>query len=124
VKTEPDGAAVDEAVLRQLIDELGADAVVEISTVFAADAGRQSQAVLAALAAGDADTAARAGHRLKSASGFVGATTLSRLCAEIDDLARQHELEQARAGAVRLVAEAQRAAARIAVIARSASARR
>lgn len=115
VVTSGGRGSIDESVLRQLIDDLGDDDVAQISAVFAADARRQSRAVLAAQESDDAEGAARAAHQLKSASGFVGAAALAGLCAEVDAVAQRHELHAARSLALRLAEEAERVADEITI---------
>jgi HPt (histidine-containing phosphotransfer) domain-containing protein len=77
-------ARVDEAVLAQLVADLGAGHAVEVCRLFVENATNEVHAVGQALDAGDTDGAARSAHRLKSASGFVGATGLVALCAEVE----------------------------------------
>jgi HPt (histidine-containing phosphotransfer) domain-containing protein len=77
-------ARVDEAVLAQLAVDLGSAHAEEICRLFLENATREVQAVSRALAAGDREVAARSAHRLKSASGVVGATGLASLCAEVE----------------------------------------
>ena len=78
------GGRVDGVVLAQLAVDLGSDHAAEICRLFLESATREVQTVGAALDAGDNAAAARSAHRLKSASGFVGATGLATLCAEVE----------------------------------------
>jgi HPt (histidine-containing phosphotransfer) domain-containing protein len=71
-------------VLVQLVVDLGREHTEEICRLFLHNAAREVHAVGEALDAGDAASAARSAHRLKSASGFVGATGLAALCADIE----------------------------------------
>lgn len=94
-----DGAeypAIDQTVVTALADELGADRAQEICDVFVKDAEEKLGALQAALDGGDAKAAASAAHSLKSGSGFVGATGVFRLCAEIERTAIAGDLEFAR----------------------------
>lgn len=75
---------VDEAVLAQLVLDLGPGQAEEICRLFLENASREVHAVGRALDAGDSKAAARSAHRLKSASGFIGATGLATLCAEVE----------------------------------------
>jgi HPt (histidine-containing phosphotransfer) domain-containing protein len=93
--SEPDAPVIDEAALGQLLADLEADDVEEICALFVRDARDGVRAIRSALESGDADSAARPAHRLKSASGFVGANALSALCAEIEHLARTDRLDKA-----------------------------
>jgi HPt (histidine-containing phosphotransfer) domain-containing protein len=52
--------------------------------VFLENATREVHAVGEALDAGDAERAAKSAHRLKSASGFVGAVSLAAICAQLE----------------------------------------
>ena len=57
----------------------------------------------AAARAGDAETLERLSHTLKSSSGNVGATHFAATCAELEEQARTHQLDGARALAARLL---------------------
>jgi len=93
--TAASGAAaprVDRAVVGQLVTDLGAGPVVDVCDVFLADGRAGLDAIRSACASGDAGTAAGTAHRLKSASGFLGAPRVAALCAEIESLARDRRL--------------------------------
>ena len=75
---------VDEAVFSQLVADLGAQHIEEVCRVFLATAASGIDAVRRALDSADATGAADAAHRLKSASGFLGATRLADLCAAVE----------------------------------------
>jgi HPt (histidine-containing phosphotransfer) domain-containing protein len=87
---------VDPTVLARLVDDLGEDHAREVCALFLTDAADIVGAVDAALGSGDAAAAARLAHRLKSASGFVGAEGCARLCAEIERLVRDDRLVDVR----------------------------
>lgn len=76
--------AVDEAVFAQLVADLGPKHIGEVCRVFVDNATSGIDAVRRALDAHDPEAAAGAAHRLKSASGFVGATHLAGLCAAVE----------------------------------------
>jgi HPt (histidine-containing phosphotransfer) domain-containing protein len=76
--------AVDEAVFSRLVVDLGAQHIGEVCRLYLENAASGIDAVRRALDAGDADGAAQAAHRLKSASGFLGATRLADLCAAVE----------------------------------------
>ena len=76
--------AVDEAVFAQLVADLGAEHIEEVCQVFLENAAVGVDAVRRALDSDDTEGAAVAAHRLKSASGFLGATRLAGLCAAIE----------------------------------------
>ncbi|MEA3143016.1 MAG: Hpt domain, partial [Thermoplasmata archaeon] len=68
-------SAVDEGVLRALLDDMGGDAEVvkELVQSYLEEAPRLLAEARAALAAGDAATVQRAVHTLKSTSATFGA---------------------------------------------------
>ena len=76
--------AVDEAVFSQLIVDLGAERIDEVRRLFLENAALAVDAVRRALECDDVEAAAHAAHRLKSASGFVGARRLAELCAAVE----------------------------------------
>lgn len=76
--------AVDEAVFSQLVADLGTQRIEEVCRLFLDNAASGIEAVRQALDAGDDAAAAEAAHRLKSASGFLGATRLADLCAAVE----------------------------------------
>ena len=78
------GPAVDEAVFAQLVAALGAEHVAKICQLFLENAESGIHAVRQALDSDDALAAADAAHRLKSASGFIGAARLAALCASVE----------------------------------------
>ena len=91
-----DRPALDPSVVTALLDELGPERTREIWEVFVQDGREKLTALQAALADGDAQGAARAAHGLKSGSGFVGATAVFHLCAEIERTAAVGALDVAR----------------------------
>ena len=76
--------AVDQAVFSRLVADLGAEHIEEVCRLFLENAALCVNAVRRALDADDAQGAAKAAHRLKSSSGFVGATRLVDLCTEVE----------------------------------------
>jgi HPt (histidine-containing phosphotransfer) domain-containing protein len=76
--------AVDEAVFSQLVADLGAQHIAEVCRLYLENAAAGVDAVRRALDSGDVEGAADAAHRLKSASGFLGATRLADLCAAVE----------------------------------------
>lgn len=75
---------MDEAVFSQLIADLGAEKIDEVRRLFVENAELAVDAVRRALECDDIEAAADAAHRLKSASGFVGARRLAELCAAVE----------------------------------------
>lgn len=94
--TAGDSAArlIDEATVSQLVTDLGADAVAEVSAAFLADAPQTLDALRSGFIEGDAVSVARSAHRLKSSSAFLGLARVSSVCAEIETLARNERLEE------------------------------
>lgn len=86
--TEPAGPVVDRAVLAQLVEDLGAEPVLDVCLHFLGDAREGISEIGAALERDDADTAAATAHRLKSAAGFVGAMALAARCASLERMVR------------------------------------
>jgi HPt (histidine-containing phosphotransfer) domain-containing protein len=73
------------ASLKALATESGdAGFLVQLATTFVGDTEKRLGAIRAALAGGDAATAGREGHTLKSASAGVGAMAFSALCKELE----------------------------------------
>lgn len=93
----------DPEALRQLFGDDPARLAGLLGT-FKAGLRRDSEAVTAALAAGDLETAAEAAHRLKGAARMAGARRLAELLAEVEMVARGGELAAARRAAETLPA--------------------
>lgn len=68
----------------QLVTDLGAEHIEEVCRLFLENAASGVDAIRQALDSHDAKGAAEAAHRLKSASGFMGATQLADLCAAVE----------------------------------------
>lgn len=68
----------------RLVTDLGAEHIDEVCRLFLENAALCVDAVRRALDAGDAQAAVKAAHRLKSSSGFLGATGLVDLCTEVE----------------------------------------
>ena len=119
VTTEgPGPPPVDVTALARLGDDLGPAHLAEVCDLFRAEAAELVGAVRAACGSGDADSAARAAHRLKSASGFVGAGGLSSLCAEVEDLARHDRLGEVAPRLALMADELERVSEELAVFVR------
>ena len=93
-------------MLAQLVENLGAGPTHEICRLFLENATRDVHAVGEALEAGDGERAARSAHRLKSASGFLGATGLVALCAEVEAGAASQSIGHRLAGELEQTATA------------------
>jgi HPt (histidine-containing phosphotransfer) domain-containing protein len=76
------------AVLTELADAIGPEAVAEAATLFRGSSTMQVNAALAALATGDLAAAARHAHALKSPAAMLGVDALSQAMARIERAAR------------------------------------
>ena len=76
----------------QILEQFGRQAWRELLAMFTAQAARLSDATFVAVAAGNAEEAARAAHTLKSNAAVMGATGLTTLCADLETLARSGSL--------------------------------
>jgi HPt (histidine-containing phosphotransfer) domain-containing protein len=87
-------SAVDEGVLRALLDDMGGDAEVvkELVQSYLEEAPRLLAEARAALAAGDAATVQRAVHTLKSTSATFGAMALAESSKALEHAARGGKL--------------------------------
>ena len=83
-------SAVDEAVLRALLDDMGGDVEVvkELVQSYLEEAPRLLAEARTALTAGDAPTLQRAVHTLKSTSATFGALALAESSKAIEQAAR------------------------------------
>lgn len=88
----------DPGVLAKLRRDLGLDEHEAAGMVrqYLAEAAGLEARLLAAAAQGDAPAARRAAHTLKSASAQFGAVHLAALCREVEALAQEDHLPEAR----------------------------
>ena len=114
----PGPSPVDVTALAQLADDLGPARLAEVCNLFVADADELVGAIRAGYGSGDADAAASAAHRLKSASGFLGASRLSSLAAEAEDLARHDRLGEVSLRVALMAAELRRVSEALAAFVR------
>jgi len=91
---EPELAAVDEAVLRQLRTDMGFGIGMIIDT-YLSELPKQIESIDAAIAAADGDALRRNGHRLKGASRSVAAAPLGELCYKLEQLGQDNDFEAA-----------------------------
>ena len=103
---EDSTAAVDPAVLARLAEEIGD--VDEVVHLYLRALPLRCGSIARALASGDATALRDAAHTLRSASAFVGATTVSALSARLEQAALRREPLPAALG-TQLAAEAHRA---------------
>ena len=83
---------LDESVLADLRRCLGSDAddlIPELIGVYLKEARVNLDEMAAGLSVGDADRVARAAHRLRGSSGYVGARNVAATSAEIEGKAEQ-----------------------------------
>jgi len=87
---------LDPEALQRLrdLDPTGAGKLMErVATAFDASAARLLPQLLAAQAAGDAEGIRHVAHTLKSSAASIGAVKLSRMCAEMELLAKQGQID-------------------------------
>jgi signal transduction histidine kinase/HPt (histidine-containing phosphotransfer) domain-containing protein/ActR/RegA family two-component response regulator len=92
----------DPEALRQLFGDDRAR-LGRLLATFRDGVRRDGEAVMAALAAGDLEGAARAAHRLKGAARMAGARRLAELLSELEAAAKEGEAEAARRAAAVLL---------------------
>jgi HPt (histidine-containing phosphotransfer) domain-containing protein len=80
-------ASIDSATFRGLQDAAGAEFVAELVGTFLDEAPRMTNALAAALAAGDADAFRRTAHSLKSNAATFGALQLAALARGLEQRA-------------------------------------
>jgi HPt (histidine-containing phosphotransfer) domain-containing protein len=79
--------------LRELGGEDDPALITELIGIFLSDAPLRLQEISRGLSRGDLAIVERAAHTLKSSSANIGAIGLSRLCREMEELARERKLE-------------------------------
>ncbi len=89
-----DSLAVDEKILNELRNMAG-QRTNDIIMGYLEDAPLRLNAMKEAMEVGDPEKLRQAAHALRSPSGNLGATPLCQLCAEIETIARQGNLEGA-----------------------------
>lgn len=113
-RSEP-AAALDHAVLHQLVTDLDAETAARLVAAFVDEMVARTERIAQAAAAGQAAALQHEAHALKSSAGTYGARAVSEAARDIETLCRQADLT----GAARLVeplpALTERAAAAFAV---------
>lgn len=81
---------LDLKTLQNLVelDDGGHGLLTEMIEIFRQDTPRRIRDILAAVAHGDAEELARAGHALKGGAGALGANALRLLAADLENLGR------------------------------------
>jgi CheY-like chemotaxis protein/HPt (histidine-containing phosphotransfer) domain-containing protein len=99
-------AVIDPAVLRDLrqLDETGA-LLTTLITSFLAETPRLQEQMQTAVRRSDATALVEAAHKLKGASGNLGARRMQQLCGELQRIGRTKPLEQAHVPIANLEAE-------------------
>ena len=92
---EAEAGELDLAVPSRILHEFGAEPLRRLLAIFRSRAPGLSAAASAAVGAGDAETAGRAAHTLKSNAANIGAAGLATACSELETLARSGSLEDA-----------------------------
>lgn len=90
------GHVLDLRVLQELRELGGEDdpgLIAELIEIYLADAPQRLQEISKGLDSGDLKVVERAAHTLKSSSANIGATGLSRICNEMEEIARQRKLD-------------------------------
>jgi len=93
------------ASLRELQDEGEPDIIIELSDLFFENAPGKIQAIRTAIEKGDAKGLHVAAHSLKSSSSYLGATKLSAMAKELENMGRAGDLEGAKEKLERLESE-------------------
>lgn len=84
---------LDDEALRELRVVMGDDFAKLLQT-FATDSAARITLIQQTAAAADSEALRRAAHSFKGSSGNMGASRLSELCRQIEELARDGALEQ------------------------------
>jgi HPt (histidine-containing phosphotransfer) domain-containing protein len=79
--------------LRELGGEEDPGLIAELIDIFLSDAPQRLQDISKGLATGDLQIVERAAHTLKSSSANIGAIGLSRICREMEQIAREKKLD-------------------------------
>jgi HPt (histidine-containing phosphotransfer) domain-containing protein len=80
------------AELRELMGQMGNEPLRQLNDVFLQSSRNHLIGMRAALSDGNAEELGREAHRLRGASGSVGAQRMARVCAVIEDRAKAAEL--------------------------------
>jgi two-component system, sensor histidine kinase and response regulator len=102
-RPEDDNSPIDLEMLERFAGEEGDDGLLkEVIEVYLETAPDHLATLRAATRVGDARSAARAAHDLRSASEYVGAVEIVAICGDLESRARQGELKGAPEGVDRL----------------------
>ena len=83
--------------LEQILDRLGGDEKLlqEVIQIFIDEAPKHLDTLRSALSQGDAEAVERIAHSLKGELGYLGISEVSQKSRELEELGREHDLEQA-----------------------------
>ena len=90
------GSVLDPEVLANLRDLGDAELLAELAGMFFDDASSRLEELREAVGAGDAAGVERVAHTLKGSSGNMGATRISAICSELQDVGAPGNLARAR----------------------------
>jgi HPt (histidine-containing phosphotransfer) domain-containing protein len=96
---------LDRSVILGLRELGGPELLTELGHLFLEDVPSQLEALREAIEGGDAASVERVAHTLKGSCGNMGATRMSTICAELQDVGHSEELERAVVLVERLGAE-------------------
>jgi CheY-like chemotaxis protein/HPt (histidine-containing phosphotransfer) domain-containing protein len=96
---------LDRSVILGLRELGGPELLTELGGLFLEDVPSQLEALREAIEGGDAASVERVAHTLKGSCGNMGATRMSTICAELQDVGHSEELERAVVLVERLGAE-------------------
>jgi CheY-like chemotaxis protein len=95
-ETPPEnGSVLDPEVLANLRDLGDAELLAELAGMFFDDASSRLEELRGAIGTGDAAGVGRVAHTLKGSSGNMGATRMSAICAELQDIGGSGDLSRA-----------------------------
>jgi HPt (histidine-containing phosphotransfer) domain-containing protein len=83
---------LDQVVIAGLEEDLGREAVFELLALFVSESERRRQRIEAAVASGDAATAASEAHALKGSALSMGASALGALALRLERAGREGNL--------------------------------
>jgi HPt (histidine-containing phosphotransfer) domain-containing protein len=96
---------IDSSIIQELIDQLGADFVVELIDTYCLETGELIEQLQQALTAGDSVSFGRLAHSIKSSSASLGATGFSLQARELEMLGKAGNLSGADVMLERLTAD-------------------
>jgi HPt (histidine-containing phosphotransfer) domain-containing protein len=86
---------IDSSIIQELIDQMGADFVVELIDTYYQETGELIEQLHQALTAGDSITVGRLAHSIKSSSASLGAVNFSQQARELEMLGKAGDLSGA-----------------------------